>query len=1187
MLMKLSKLFVLGTFGLMSLSVSAALEERIAPEAPATGAIDLESIDKTPVDFVVGNAYVMYNTGADMYFYRGNAWTTQASGSADQALLVRFVESSEPGSLWLRDWDDRSGQEKWRTAFITTTDSKACTTLGLQAALFVDNNDGGAALMKVTDMGGKVYRISVSDKNSATVGAGISTDNTYFAVTDLSFDDDGMGGNAIDPVATDGNIDWQFYAVPEWDEYFAALTVFEKSEELKALIEKADEIGVDVSAAEAVYNNMASTVEQMEEAKKALGQAIASGISGSADAPGDATALIDNPNFDGASNAGWKGTAPNMAGDGNHSAADVAEVYNNTFDTYQELVGLPTGVYGLTASNTFRGSWEDYESGLDAAARLYATVGDNTYESPFDNMWSVLNTIKMGGQTEFGTSASENSGEHDGAIYYIPNDPSAARLYFEKGFYHNAVVFSTNDYSARIGVKNPAKNGTGDNWSIFDTFGLTYYGNEGTASYKAWLNDNAKLLYANEMKASKSYVDAFEATYANAAPADAAAANTAYETARKSNEMVELRKNISLWSQWEVALADAEKYTQGDYSGLSTAMTLGDYISEADYMTDLTNDQIKAELENIANMIDAIQAEAKSVLTKDEDVTRFLTNPDYSNGTTGWTIDFTGTNRGNTRVDQQCFEAWHNNGFDVYQIVKDVPVGIYEISVQGFVRYHDGTQAVNDWEAGNVPENIPVYVYLNSATTQFANIFENPMESGFFAEHGVNNFLTDSNGYEYPDNMAGAAAVFGLEDETKNYTKKAYGLIARAGDELRIGVKGTPTDCWPIWDNFKLTYRGFDDANLISPILQEAMQGIDTSKPMGKSIYAKVTEAIANANAALSSGNGETMFNALSAIFDLNEEINASVALFAELDKAREALVELMNESDNEEAINEVAQFTETLGDKIADHAYENEDVDALLLQIKAMRTKLRLPADYASASELNPVDMPIIDTPTFDNGVGGNSVEGWNADGYNFGNDDTQKSALALEFYNKAFDLNQTIYGVPSGNYVVSVNAFARLDEEKTNPVYLYANDEQVEVADLGADSGIGDMVSAVAAFDNGEYLNELPVTVGADGVLRIGIKKETNDVSTVDWVIMDNWKLTYLGGGGETPSLPGDVNSDGIVNVADIASIISQMAGTADYGKPADVNGDGIVNVADIANVITIMAESARKAKAALGEE
>ena len=57
------------------------------------------------------------------------------------------------------------------------------------------------------------------------------------------------------------------------------------------------------------------------------------------------------------------------------------------------------------------------------------------------------------------------------------------------------------------------------------------------------------------------------------------------------------------------------------------------------------------------------------------------------------------------------------------------------------------------------------------------------------------------------------------------------------------------------------------------------------------------------------------------------------------------------------------------------------------------------------------------------------------------------------------------------------------------------------------------------------------------------------------------------------ESP-VKGDVNGDGTVDVADISSIISVMAGDGEYAN-ADVNGDGTVDVVDISTVISIMAE------------
>jgi hypothetical protein len=54
-------------------------------------------------------------------------------------------------------------------------------------------------------------------------------------------------------------------------------------------------------------------------------------------------------------------------------------------------------------------------------------------------------------------------------------------------------------------------------------------------------------------------------------------------------------------------------------------------------------------------------------------------------------------------------------------------------------------------------------------------------------------------------------------------------------------------------------------------------------------------------------------------------------------------------------------------------------------------------------------------------------------------------------------------------------------------------------------------------------------------------------------------------------------DVNGDGVVDVADIATVISVMANVgADpaSARDNDVNGDGVVDVADIATIISVMA-------------
>ena len=56
------------------------------------------------------------------------------------------------------------------------------------------------------------------------------------------------------------------------------------------------------------------------------------------------------------------------------------------------------------------------------------------------------------------------------------------------------------------------------------------------------------------------------------------------------------------------------------------------------------------------------------------------------------------------------------------------------------------------------------------------------------------------------------------------------------------------------------------------------------------------------------------------------------------------------------------------------------------------------------------------------------------------------------------------------------------------------------------------------------------------------------------------------------------GDLNGDGVVDVADIGNVIDVMA-EGNNDPAADVNGDGVVNVADIAAIIDIMAGKGTK--------
>ncbi len=59
------------------------------------------------------------------------------------------------------------------------------------------------------------------------------------------------------------------------------------------------------------------------------------------------------------------------------------------------------------------------------------------------------------------------------------------------------------------------------------------------------------------------------------------------------------------------------------------------------------------------------------------------------------------------------------------------------------------------------------------------------------------------------------------------------------------------------------------------------------------------------------------------------------------------------------------------------------------------------------------------------------------------------------------------------------------------------------------------------------------------------------------------------------EPPRKQGDINGDGVVNVADAQKVLILMADNAEYDASVDVNGDGNINVADAQQVLIIMAD------------
>ena len=158
---------------------------------------------------------------------------------------------------------------------------------------------------------------------------------------------------------------------------------------------------------------------------------------------------------------------------------------------------------------------------------------------------------------------------------------------------------------------------------------------------------------------------------------------------------------------------------------------------------------------------------------------------------------------------------------------------------------------------------------------------------------------------------------------------------------------------------------------------------------------------------------------------------------------------------------------------------------------------------------------------------------------------------------YNRAaFELNQTLNGLPEGTYKVTVHTYYRAgywnEEEalmnegkETHLTTLYAETankkyskpvmnltEGATAEQLSPSNKFYTLSNGLYApdgttgtaeyFKAGAYLNELPFYVGNDGTVTIGLSKK--EVIANDYEVVGEWKLYYYGAGDKVAEIGGD---------------------------------------------------------------
>ena len=556
--------------------------------------------------------------------------------------------------------------------------------------------------------------------------------------------------------------------------------------------------------------------------------------------PGDdITRKIVNPSFDNGKE-GW------TVKEGNPTFNETyknCEVYQNTFDIYQDITNIPDGVYELSvlafqrvANNDVASKAHD-TSTEDITAFIYA----NDLETPFTSPYTY--------------GMKENSGDDykynlNGEEVYIPNSMKgmAAATTENPEAYTVTVPMLVEGGTLRIGVREKRRpsnvNGSWGDWAIWDNFRLKYIGSKGEA-----LNAVTTPLIAKAAGLLDSKMNA-------EVRAQLEAAKTALETEATvpgihtlSAAIEAANTSIEAYKPLQTAIENAQtRYDENEASSTTSDVAKGLYNAAKTTAENIYNNgtaadaeipaAIKALNEGVTKyVINDIIADASEA--KPADITKVIANSDFATmNSTGWdVIDGKMAFQANNSVEAGEF---FNCTFNLQQTLVGLPAGMYRLTTQAFYRNGKAAKDGSDELKYDVNENAFIYFSDKEIPTEEGKKVATELPESKqaiktitahkIAEDKWNDVGLSDNGGLYkmkdgmyiPDNMITAQAFFRSEAGSA-YDSEPLNFNYDGNSDFRIGLikNVTVTNDWTIVKNFKLYYLGVDPTG-ISEIVTDA-----------------------------------------------------------------------------------------------------------------------------------------------------------------------------------------------------------------------------------------------------------------------------------------------------------------------------------------------------------------------------
>ena len=564
--------------------------------------------------------------------------------------------------------------------------------------------------------------------------------------------------------------------------------------------------------------------------------------------PGDdITRKIVNPSFDNGSE-GW--TVKDVTGNRTFGGSyNNCEVYQGTFDFYQDITNIPDGVYELSvlafqrvAENGVASKAHDAGT-EDITAFIYA----NDLETPFTSPYTY------GMKEPSGGDPADYKYTLNGEEVYIPNSMRgmAAATTENPNAYTVTVPMLVEGGTLRVGVREKRRpsnvNGSWGDWAIWDNFRLKYIGSKGEA-----LNAVTTPLIAKAAGLLDSKMNA-------EVRAQLEAAKTALETEATvpgihtlSAAIEAANTSIEAYKPLQTAIENAQtRYDENEASSTTSDVAKGLYNAAKTTAENIYNNgtaadaeipaAIKALNEGVTKyVINDIIADASEA--KPADITKVIANSDFATmSSTGWDVkDGTMAFQSNNSVEAGEF---FNCTFNLQQTLVGLPAGMYRLTTQAFYRNGKAAKDGSDELKYDVNENAFIYFSDKEIPTEEGKKVATELPESKqaiktitahkIAEDKWNDVGLSDNGGLYkmkdgmyiPDNMITAQAFFRSEAGSA-YDSEPLNFNYDGNSDFRIGLiknvkNETTSGDWTIVKNFKLYYLGVDPTG-ISEIVTDA-----------------------------------------------------------------------------------------------------------------------------------------------------------------------------------------------------------------------------------------------------------------------------------------------------------------------------------------------------------------------------